>query len=116
MTGMGEATAVDELDQLYILLLHRGLVAIRNASSSGDLEFCKAVSEYLHEVPSLIGETNTRRHIYQATKVRPAFLEWVSAAARDDIHDFVGFWFASVWKRIDELLRIEPDVAHPAHP
>ncbi len=101
-----------ELDRLYIAILHQGLISIRNASNNGDLNLCQAESEYLHEVPSLIGETNMRRHIYQAAKVRPAFLKWANDNRREDILEFVKTWFAAEWKRIDAILGIDPPKDH----
>lgn len=99
---------MSELDQLYISVLYHGLISIRNASSKGDLDLCKAESEYLHEIPSLIGETNLRRHIYQATKVRPAFLKWAKDNGGEDVLRFVKTWFAAEWKRIDSILGVDP--------
>jgi hypothetical protein len=98
---------VSELDRLYIAILYRGLVSIRNASSNGDLDLCRAESEYLHEIPSLIGETNMHRHIYQVTKVRPAFLKWANDNRREDVLEFVKTWLAAEWKRIDEILGVD---------
>jgi hypothetical protein len=98
---------VNQLDQLYITILHRGLISIRNASRNGDLELCKAESEYLHEIPSLIGETNVLRHIYQATIVRPEFIQWAKKNCREDVDEFIKIWFASEWKQIDVILGID---------
>jgi hypothetical protein len=98
---------VSELDRLYIAILYQGLISIRNASSNGDLDLCKAESEYLHEIPSLIGEANLRRHIYQATKVRPAFLKWAKENRREDVLEFVKTWFATEWKGIDTILGVD---------
>src|SRR5262245_38406364 len=92
------------LDQLYLVILYRGLISIRNATWNGDIEFCKAHSEYLHEIPSLIGETNMHRHIYQATKVGPAFLTWAKENGRDDVLQFVNAHYASEWKQIESIL------------
>jgi hypothetical protein len=101
---------MNELDQLYIAVMYRGLISLRNASSVGDLELCTAESEYLHEIPSLIGETNIYRHIYQATKARSAFLEWAEQHGRNDVLEFMNAWFASEWKQIDRILGIHPSL------
>jgi hypothetical protein len=103
---------MSELDRLYIAILYHGLISIRNASINGDLDFCRAESEYLHEIPSLIGETNMRRHIYQATKVRPTFLKWANDNRREDVLEFVKTWFAAEWKRIDAILGVDPPIDH----
>ncbi len=101
-----------DLDRLYITILHRGLVSVRDASRNGDLELCKAESEYLHEIPSLIGETNMLRHIYQKKTVRKVFLEWIKKNGRDDVLDFVQTWLAHEWGQIDAILGIEPSKDH----
>ena len=93
-----------DLDTLYATLLYHGLVAIRNASFAEDLERCQAESEYLHEVPSLIGETNVRRHVYQATAVRAAYLRWAAKDGRDDVREFVEVWYAPLWRQMDSIL------------
>jgi len=98
---------VNELDRLYVTLLYHGLIAIRNASHGGDLEYCKAESEHLHEVPSLIGETNILRHVYQATAARGLYLEWVESNNRDDVREFIDIWYAPVWRDIDAILANE---------
>ena len=97
---------MNDLDRLYVHVLHQGLISLRNASMNGDWEFCKAESEYLHEIPSLIGEANLHRHIYQATTVRPAFLQWARDNNRDDVLEFVNIWLASAWRQIDDLLGV----------
>jgi hypothetical protein len=103
-----ELMTMNELDRLYIELLYHGLVAIRNASVAGDLELCQAASELLHEVPSLIGEANRQRHLYQALPVRQAFLHWIARSERQDVRHLTEVWFAPLWKRIDALLGIDP--------
>jgi hypothetical protein len=99
---------MSDLDRLYLELLYHGLVSLRNASHQGDLELCKAESEYLHEVPSLIGETNRHRHLYQAGAARQAFLHWVESSGRQDVRDFLRVWLEPLWEQIDRLLGIEP--------
>jgi hypothetical protein len=98
---------MSELDGVYLRLLQHGLVAIRNASRRGDLEFCKAASEYLHEVPSLIGETNVHRHHCQATATRQAFVDWINVSGDASARRFVEIWLASAWKQIDKILGID---------
>jgi hypothetical protein len=98
---------MSELDRLYVAILNHGLVSIRNASRNSDYALCKAESEYLHEIPSLLCETNKHRHLYQATQVRPAFLKWAKENGRDDVLAFVETYFVSNWKRIDEILGID---------
>ncbi|SFI18418.1 hypothetical protein [Planctomicrobium piriforme] len=55
---------LSELDALYIELLRRGLPALQLAVYSGNDAWMKAEIEFLHNVPSLIGEDNLHRHSY----------------------------------------------------
>lgn len=98
---------MNELDRLHLTILYAGLVAIRNAAQRGDLAWCKAESEHLHEVPSLIGETNVRRHVYHATAVRRAYLDWVARDGGEDVREFVDTWYSLAWRQMDRLLGIE---------
>jgi hypothetical protein len=99
---------MNELDKVYLEILYHGLVGIRNASRNGDLEYCKAESEHLHEVPSLVGETNRHRHIYYATGHRAAYLEWIAKNHREDVREWVEVWYAGAWKELDRILGIGP--------
>ena len=99
---------MDELDKSYLMILRCGLVGIRNDSRNGDLEFCNVMSEYLHEIPTLIGEPNRLRHIYQAGAVRQTLLVWAKDNGRDDILEFVNIWFASALKQIDAVIGTRP--------
>jgi hypothetical protein len=98
---------MSELDSLYVSLLRDGLISVRNAARSGDYEWCKAESEYLHEIPSLIGDSNLTRHIYQATGARKLYLKWVADNNRHDVKKYVDMFYAPVWIQMDKLLGIE---------
>ena len=56
------ARTLPERDRIYIQILDAGIVAIRNASLDGIIPYCQVESEHLHNIPSLIGETNEKRH------------------------------------------------------
>jgi hypothetical protein len=60
-----------ELDFLYAEFLRAGFIELRMALNSKDWEWIEAVYEVLHNVPSLIGETNVKRHEYFLRGERP---------------------------------------------
>jgi hypothetical protein len=95
---------MNELDQLYLDLLHYGLVSIRAAASRGDLDRCHAEAEYLHEIPTLIGKAHLPSRVYHATKARQAYLDWIKQNDRDDVRECVRTWYAPAWRRMDALL------------
>jgi hypothetical protein len=65
------------LDEICRTLLHFGLLSLRDAAYAGDIDRCKAETEHLHNLPSLIGETNLRRHLYYLQCERGEYLRWL---------------------------------------
>ena len=51
-----------ERDTIYVQILHFGLERIRDLAMFGHVEYYAVESEHLHNIPSLIGETNEQRH------------------------------------------------------
>ena len=70
---------MNKRDQIYLRLLHLGLLAIREATADANLEWAGAEAEFLHNIPSLIGETKVERHKYFWNVERVMYLEWISA-------------------------------------
>jgi hypothetical protein len=54
----------NRLNVLYSGLLGYGLAGLREAVDSSDLDWARAEIELLHNVPSLLDETNVERHRY----------------------------------------------------
>ncbi len=71
----------ESLERAYASILTIGLLALRNAAFNNDIERCKLESEHLHNVPSLIKETNVNRHLYYFNHERVCYIE--SAKAHD---------------------------------
>jgi hypothetical protein len=64
-------------------ILDTTFVVLGQARNARDLEWLDAEIELLHNVPSLIGEKNPKRHEYFLQQERPAYLEWVDAPGRE---------------------------------
>jgi len=71
------------LDTLYSQLLTVGFINLREASAAGNTEWIAAEIEFLHNVPSLIGEKNHHRHEYFWEKERTTYLQWTSTPGRE---------------------------------
>jgi hypothetical protein len=61
-------------DRAYLDLLSYGLVTLRNCAYSGPLELCLVEADPLHNLPSLVGEINERRHEYYIVQERDLYL------------------------------------------
>ncbi len=56
--------AVGSRERAYLDILHRGLVLVRNLAHGGQTELCRIEADHLHNIPSLLGETNECRHVF----------------------------------------------------
>lgn len=66
-----------ERDQIYVQILDFGLLRLRDSACGGHIQYCAIEAEHLHNIPSLIGETNELRHQYYFEKERTYYLERV---------------------------------------
>jgi hypothetical protein len=53
-----------ELDVFYTEILQMGFVVLRQALEAKDMQWMSVEIEFLHNIPSLIGEENIGRHKY----------------------------------------------------
>lgn len=92
------------LNALCAKLLQLGFVVLRQAVLSGDLEWAEAEVEFLHNVPSLIGEPNAKRHQYFWFVERKRYLDWVSAAGREEARSRMMTFYEPVLQEIDPVV------------
>ncbi len=75
---------MDELQKLYVQLLHNGLLEIRTAFELDEKEWLAAEIDFLHNIPSFLNESNLHRHRYFWEKERPYYLERIDALHLDE--------------------------------
>jgi hypothetical protein len=103
-----------ERDAIYVQILHHGLLRIRDSAALGHLQYCAVESEHLHNIPSLIGETNEERHIYYFCQERPHYLEHVDRSIPG--LDFTLRRFTELWTSLSELNESNvPEQSGPAN-
>lgn len=100
---IGEAT-MNELAPYYIKLLHHGLLSIREAAYAKDIEWVKAQTELLHNVPSLIDETNTKRHEYFWVCERQAYIEWIESSGGETPRKRMRIYYEPIWQEMEPLM------------
>lgn len=93
-----------KLDALYTHLLAVGFVVMRQAAESKSRDWLDAEFELLHNVPSLIGETNAERHRYFWYKERPHHIEWVSAPGREEAKSRMLTYYKPIWDEMEPLI------------
>ena len=92
------------LDSLYTSLLHFGLLSLRHAIQLGETEWAKAEVDFLHNVPSLLGEPNAERHRYFWFTERQLYIEWVHAQGREEVRSRMATYYEPIWRDMETLV------------
>ena len=90
-----------ERGAIYVQILHHGLLRIRDSAALGHLQYCAVESEHLHNIPSLIAETNEKRHLYYFCQERTHYLEHVDQTLPG--LDFTLSRYTELWARLSKL-------------
>ncbi len=90
-------------DQLYCQMLALGFIVLRQALDSCDPDWIEREIELLHNVPSLIGETNIERHEYFLKQERRHYEEWASARDREPQKSLMVIYYVPIWEQMDAL-------------
>jgi len=102
---------MNELDNNDKMLLKVGFIVLREAIQSGSTEWAKAEIEMLHNVPSLIGESNILRHRYYWEKERTAYVEWIKTFGSDYARSRMAVFYQPIWesiaKELESLMEIK---------
>jgi hypothetical protein len=99
------------LQKSYASILTLGLIALRNAAFNNDIDRCKIESEHLHNVPSLLNESNINRHLYYFNQERVNYIKSTKAHGKEMGHEECTYTIKQYmphWEIIlSELSRIE---------
>jgi hypothetical protein len=95
---------MNELTPLYAKLLQYGLLSIREALSSNDIEWAKAQAELLHNIPSLLDESNVKRHAYFWFSEREAYIDWVNASSHEQARKRMKMFYEPIWQEMEPIL------------
>jgi hypothetical protein len=93
-----------QLDLLYAEFLKAGFVVLRMALNSKDWEWVEAEYEVLHNVPSLIGETNIERHKYFWLGERTLHMSWASKPEREEAQSRLLAYYKPIWDKMEPLI------------
>lgn len=94
----------DLLDALYAKLLGFGFTALREALHAQNFEWADAEIKFLHNVPSLLGESNVERHRYFWFSEREHYVQWVAQPGRDRPQSRMRVYYEPVWREMEPIL------------
>jgi len=95
---------MSDLDAIYSRLLTVGFVVLRQAVDAKDDDWINAELELLHNVPSLIGESNTKRHQHFWFEERSHYIEWVSAASNKAAESRMRTFYEPIWDELEQVV------------
>ena len=90
--------AAQPREQAYLDLLHRGMVMVRNLAERGQLELCRVEADHLHNIPTLLGESNERRHVFYIVKERGLYLQRLRELSATEYLESVAIWYSGPWR------------------
>jgi hypothetical protein len=95
---------MEELTRYYCELLQLGFIVMRQAIDSEDMDWLSVELEMLHNIPSLIGEANLKRHCYYWTKERRNYLDWVSRPGHEFAHSRSKTYYVPIWEEMRPII------------
>lgn len=98
---------MNTLDSYYVHLLRVGFIVLRNAIDSKDDLWLGAEFEFLHNVPSLIGEENIERHRYFWVHERDTYLSWIEKDGSDYAKSRMRTYYKPI---LDEMAEAMEDI------
>lgn len=93
---MEEATL--DRDKAYLSLLHYGLVMLRNIAHTDRIDLCRIEAEHLHEVPTLVGEPDERRHEFYLRVTRGEYLRSLRETGATEYLENATIWYSGPWQ------------------
>jgi hypothetical protein len=101
---MAEATL--DRDKAYLSLLHHGLVMLRNIAHSDRIDLCRIEAEHLHEIPTLVGEPNERRHVFYIQGTREWYLQGLRQIGATEYLENATIWYSEPWRVLASIARV----------
>ena len=87
-------------EQAYLDLLHQGLVILRNSAQVGNTQILRIEADHLHNIPTLIHETNERRHEYYICAERRLYIQRLCELEATEYMEQAILWYACAWQTL----------------
>lgn len=90
-------------DDVYLDILSFGLLVIRAEATKGNVEACMIEADHLHNIPSLIGETNQSRHQYYFDLERTLYIDRCEKLASTEEAKFALKRYRELWAELEKF-------------
>jgi len=95
---------MNSLNKYYLQLLEIGFLVLRQAADEGDSNWLSAELDFLHNVPSLVGETNLHRHRYFWFQERDRYLSWIENSGSDRSKSRMRTFYEPILKEMEPIV------------
>ncbi|HEY2414246.1 MAG TPA: hypothetical protein VGI40_18525 [Pirellulaceae bacterium] len=95
---------METLNLYYAQLLQVGFIVLRQAVWSDNQEWARMEVQHLHNIPSLINESNVERHRYFWDQERQMYLEWVNRVG-DEPRSRMLTYYAPIWSEMEPAMQ-----------
>jgi hypothetical protein len=99
--------AEDPRQRAYLQVLEHGLVAIRNCAHRGQIALCEIEADHVHNIPSLLGESNELRHRYYILQERGLYLDRLRKLEASEYLEDRAIWYAEPWRVLASIAGVE---------
>ena len=95
---------MNELDRVYAQLLQVGFIVLDQAIESGIRDWVRAERTMLHNLPSLLGETNPQRHLYYWNEERDQYRQWIMNHGTKEAQSRMRTYYEPIWTELEQLI------------
>jgi hypothetical protein len=93
-------------EQAYLILLGHGLVMIRNAGYAGEIDLCRIEADHLHNIPSLLHDTNQSRHEYYIEHERGLYLDRLRGMGATEYLETAEIFYTEPWRVLASVAHV----------
>lgn len=79
-------------------MLKWGLLAIRDNAHSGRIALCEIEADHIHNIPSLLEESNEQRHLFYIVQERGLYLERLKKVGATEYLERRASWYSEPWR------------------
>lgn len=97
--------ALTRRNEIYLLILTRGLLRIRGLAWSGDPKACEIEADHLHNIPAYVAGGDDAPHLYYLTTEVPSYLATLHRETPGTAEN--GRYCVELWRELEGLVPID---------
>lgn len=94
----------DQLAPLYLRMLELGFIVLKEAARSEKSEWVNVELELLHNIPSLVCESNVKRHLYFWEEERGYYLEKMDKLGIAEARSRCATYYEPIWEQMKPIV------------